>query len=64
MFCRRTAAQIVADIRQNLSRSEIYSWAIFALRIVVLSVQRKDNRLLEVGFWALHVDDDLLDSRL
>ena len=57
-----TSADIVR-MRKELARNDAYSLAIFAARMAVLSLERKQKELLESSFWALVVDDDRLDWR-
>ena len=54
---------IVNEIRSNLSRSDSYSMAIFALRMSALAVERNDPKILKGSFWALIVDNDSLSWR-
>jgi hypothetical protein len=56
-------SDVAATFRNTLTQVDAYSLAIFAVRMAVLGVRTNSERPLVSSFWAIVIDNDLLDWR-
>jgi hypothetical protein len=59
----RLTPSVAAEFRSTLTRPDAYSLAIFAIRMAVLAVRTNSERTLVSSFWAIVIDNDVLDWR-